>query len=735
MSLKALQEYTYYSRYAGYLEDKKRRESWAEAVDAMMDMHLKKYPEVAEDIEWVRPLVKERRVLGSQRALQFKGKPIEKKNMRLYNCTASYCDRIRFFQESFWILLCGAGVGYSIQKHHVAKLPKFTKKTSRKTETFVIPDSIEGWADALGVLIATYLPHPDFPKWEGKKVEFDYAEIRVKGSKLGSGVGKAPGPEPLRNALEKIRELLSICKKRGPALRPIDAHDIIMHAADAVLSGGVRRSSCIALFSKDDEDMLKAKVGNWRHENPQRGRANNSVVLIRDEITKSEFKDIIENVKEFGEPGFIFVEDKEALFNPCSEIGLYAYDQDGNSGWAVCNLCEINGKKVRCKEDFALACRAAAILGTLQAGYTDFTYLGDVTESIVEREALLGVSVTGMMESPDVLFHPETQQEMAKLIVKVNTWMAKKIGINPAARVTAIKPAGTTSCVLGTSSGVHPHHAKRYFRRVQSNGMETVLQHFKKYNPQAVEKSVWDANDTDEVITFCIEVPDGAKTKNQVRAVELLECVKLTQQNWISAGKRKALCAQPWLTHNVSNTCSVLPDEWDEVTNYIYKNRKWFAGISLLPQSGDLDYPQAPMCHVHLPSEILSMYGDGALMASGLIVDGLYAFEDNLWKACDAALGFGDPLEEPTQPRNGDYEHWKRKVEWIRRVKQFAARYCDGDIRRCTYMMKEINNWKMWLDLTREYQDVLYNELIEKENGTKLLETIACSGGKCDILI
>jgi ribonucleoside-diphosphate reductase alpha chain len=736
MSLKALQEYTYYSRYAGYLKEEKRRESWPEAVDAMMDMHLRRYPQVAEDIEWVRPLLKEKRVLGSQRALQFKGRPIEKTNARLYNCSASYCDRIRFFQEAFWLLLCGCGVGYSVQRHHIAKLPEFTVKRGRgKTETFVIPDSIEGWSDGLGILLATYFPHPEFPEWKNRKVKFDFDDIRPAGSPLGSGVGKAPGPGPLKNALEKIRELLDVCKNQSPILRPIDAHDIIMHAADAVLSGGVRRSSCLALFSKDDTEMATAKAGNWRHENPQRGRANNSALLLRGDTTKAEFTDLMKTVKEYGEPGFIWAEDREAIFNPCGEVGLFAYDDEGNSGWEMCNLSEINGRKVKCKEDFALAARAAAILGTLQAGYTDFSYLGETTEKIVRRESLLGVSATGMMDNPDVLFHSETQKEMAKLIVKVNEWMAKKIGINSAARCTCIKPSGTASCMLGSSSGVHPHHAKRYFRRVQGNSMETVLQYFKDHNPLAVEKSDWDANDTDEVLTFCVEVPDGAKTKNQFKAIDMLEHVKLTQQHWVSAGKRKNLCTQPWLTHNVSNTIRCLEEEWDEVTDYIYKNRKLFAGITLVNESLDLDYPQTPYCHVHLPSEILSMYGDGALMASGLVVDGLYSFDSNLWKACDAVLGLGDPLEEPKQPVNGEYEYWKKKMDWVRRVEQFAQRYCDGDLRKCTYLLKEVNNWKLWLDLKREYKQVPYEELVEETNETKLLESVACSNGQCEVFV
>jgi len=733
MPFKALQNYTYYSKYAGYSKDKKRRETWNEAVDRMLDMHLRRYSGMKEEIEWIRPLIKEKRFLGSQRALQFGGAPIEKKHSRLYNCSFSYCDRPRFFQEALWLLLCGSGAGYSVQKHHIAKLPEFTDKEDG-AEVFVIPDSIEGWADALGILLASYMPHPEYPEWEGKGVTFDYSLIRPAGSQLGSGVGRAPGPDPLKKALERIDALLQRCLTAGQdRLRPIDAHDIILHASDAVLSGGVRRSSCIALFSPDDVEMSTCKTGNWFYDNPQRARANNSAVLLRGETKKEDFFDLIKNVKEFGEPGFVWVDSLEAGFNPCSEIGLYAYDEDGNSGWSFCNLCEINGKKIKCKEDFALAARGAAILGTMQAGYTTFEYLGPVSERIVRREALLGISITGMMDNPHIIFNPEIQKEMAQLIVQTNEWVANKIGINPAARSTCIKPSGTTSCILGTASGVHPHHAKRYLRRVQANQLEPVLQFFKQYNPEAIEPSVWSANGTDEVITFVMEIPDGAKTKNQLSAIDLLEHVRLTQQNWVLSGKNEKHCTQKWLNHNVSNTISVRPNEWEEVAEYIYKNRKWFAGISLLPMRGDLDYPQAPFTTVHTPHELLKEYGDGVMFASGLIVDGLHAFDNNLWAACDAAMGLGNLSQE--EPSNGQHRCWVKKKDWVRRVNQFAERYLNGDVRKTTYLLKEINNWKKFLDLRRTYQVVPYEEFYEEENNTTLTETIACAGGACSIHI
>lgn len=747
MSIKALQDYTYYAKYARYNKKEKRRETWSEAVDRVLDMHLKRYSQAAEEIEWIRPLMKERRFLGSQRALQFGGLPIEKKHARIYNCAASYCDRIRFFQEFLWMLLCGTGVGFSVQKHHIEKLPKFYKDNNKKViKIFSIPDTIEGWSDSLGVLLATYMPHQDYLEWRDFTVEYDTSLVRPAGSPLSSGIGKAPGPEPLIKALEKIRKLLDRCVESDMnALRPIDAYDICMHASDAVLSGGVRRSATLALFSPDDEEMAKAKIGNWMYENPQRARSNNSALLLRGSTSKDDFMKLISYVKEFGEPGFIWADDVNALFNPCVEVNLYAYDEDGNSGFQMCNLCEINGKKIKCKEDFAIAVRGAAILGTLQAGYTDFKYLGEVSKKIVEKEALLGISITGMMDNPDVIFDEEIQKEMAQLALKTNEWMAKKIGINPAARTTCIKPSGTTSCILGSSSGVHPHHAKRYFRRVQGNVLEPVLQFFKEYNSFAVEKSVWAANKTDEVITFCVEVPPGAKTKNQVPAIELLEHVKSTQQNWVLYGKRKNRCTQPWLTHNVSNTINVKPEEWEEVADYIFKNRKWFAGISLIPQSGDLDYPQAPFVTVHDPREILQMYGDGSLLASGLIVDGLTCFDNDLWKACDIAMGLGEPIEYPQKPGNGcinidEYREWENQVEimdcrkdWVRRVEQFAQRYCGGDVRKCCYLMKEVNNWKLYVDLKREYKNVPYESFHEEEDNTKPSELIACAGGACEV--
>lgn len=753
MSVKALQDYTFTSKYARYLPEQKRRETWSEAVNRVRDMHIKRYPQIEKDITWAFEQVKQRKVLGSQRALQFGGDPIIKKNARIYNCIASYADRLRFFQECFWLLLCGCGTGFSVQKHHVAKLPNFdpiwSKNTPRTTKkVYVIPDSIEGWSDSLGVLLSSYFEDGEFPEYQGTEVVFDYSLIRQEGALLGSSSGKAPGPKPLMKALEKIRDVLNKCvTNKQKTLRPIDAYDIVMHASDAVLSGGVRRSATICLFSPDDEEMAKAKTGNWFIENPQRGRSNNSALLLRGKTSKEDFQKLMGYVREFGEPGFVWSDSTELVVNPCVEIGLYPVDiETGTTGWEACNLCEINGRYCKTEEDYAIASKAAAIIGTCQAGYVDLEYLGPTTKKILCREALLGVSITGMMDNPEILFDPDIQQRMAKLILDVNEDIANKIGINPTARATCVKPAGTTSCILGTASGIHPHHAMRYIRRSQANHLEPPMRHFKQYNPLAVEKSVWNVNGTDEVIAFCIEVPKGAKTKNDIDAIKLLDYVKLTQQNWVAAGTRKDRCVHKWLGHNVSNTITVRDDEWDSVTDYIYENREWFCGISLLPISGDKDYPQAPFTAIYTPKELVSMYGDGSVMASGLIVDGLHAFENNLWNACDAVLGKGEKIVEPVRPvvtdtinlqasqnYDKDCEKFSLKIDWIRRAKQFAERYFNNDVRKMTFCLKDVANWKYWCDLKREYVEVDFSTMVEETDETKLLQESACAGGSCHL--
>lgn len=592
-----MSEYIFMNRYSRYLPRKKRRETWNEAVDRVRDMHIKKYPEAEESIIWAFEQVRQKRVLPSMRSMQFGGKPIEDKNARMYNCTYSPVDRIEFFSEAMYLLLCGCGVGFSVEFENINKLPELKSPSFTNIKHVTIEDSVEGWSDAIKELMQSYV--------DGYTVEFIYKKIRKQGDSIKSG-GKAPGHVPLRRALEKIRSILDQAVKRDtPKLKTIEAYDIIMHSSDAVLSGGVRRSATICLFSPDDADMMNAKTGNWFDENPQRGRSNNSVKLVREDTSKEQFMRIFETQKEFGEPGFYFVNNKDTGTNPCVEIGLNPYLPEGyklpdgtvldekKSGFQFCNLTSINGSMLKTAKDFEIAVKASAIIGTCQAGFASFPYLGVTTEEVCKRESLLGVSITGMMDSPDIALNSELQQKMAKVAIRMNKRIAKKIGIPQAARVTCVKPEGTTSILLNTASGIHPRHAEKYFRRIQANVNDPVYKHFKENNSHCCEPSVWSANGTDDVITFCVEAPKGAIVKDDIGAIEFLEIVKKTQQNWVIPGTALPDSTEG-LNHNVSNTVSVKPHEWDDVADFIYENREFFTGISLLADNGNTIYEQAP---------------------------------------------------------------------------------------------------------------------------------------------
>lgn len=724
-ALSELQNYTFVSKYARWLENLNRRETWKEASERVRQMMHTQYSEfnISEDIDWAYDMMYKKKILGSQRALQFGGDPILKRHAKIYNCVASYCDRLRFFQECFWLLLCGSGTGFSVQKHHVSKLPNLEHQKCAD-KIYIIDDSIEGWADALGVLLSSYSEKPikQFQDYKNCNVVFDYSQIREKGTSLSSSVGKAPGPEPLAKGLEKIRFILDRCmSNKQKKLRPIDAYDIVMHSSDAVLSGGVRRSASLALFSPDDTEMVKAKTGNWYIDNPQRARSNNSALLLKDSTSFEDFNLLMTSVKEFGEPGFIWSDSTEMVFNPCVEIGLFPVNQEnGKTGFQGCNLSTINCSTIVDEADFYERCKAAAIIGTLQAGFTKLEYLGKDSEAIFEREALLGVSLTGIMEKHELILSEKVLKNGAKIAVDTNKEMSKKIKINQAARVTCLKPEGSSSSMLGTSSGIHPHHAKRYIRHVQANVLEAPYQHFKKLNPQACEKSSWSANNTDEVIKFPIEVPDGSKLKNQLPAIEMLKVVKDMQRNWVYSGKNRSLCTQDYLSHNVSNTVTVKPEEWDAVSRYIYDNRKYFAGISLIPQSGDKDYQQAPFTAVYTSREIVKEYGDAALWCSGLIQLGLNIFDQNLWASCDYVT-----MNQAKETDSSD------KLLFITKMKNFAGKYFDGDIKRLSYCMKDVYNWKTYCDLIDSFQKVDYTQLSETEDNTAGIEETSCAGGAC----
>lgn len=604
----AVSDYIHLSKYARYLPEEQRRELYTETVTRVREMHRRKFahvPGLDEDICWAFDQVLEKRALPSMRSMQFGGAAAEAINNRIYNCTFSFVDRPRVFAEAMFLLLCGSGVGYSVQFEHVEKLPALGYVDEDNVVHHTVADSIEGWADALDALVTSYI--------QGYNIEFNYSLVRKKGSPLKLSGGKAPGHRKLKESLERIRSILH--GAQGRKLRPIECHDMLCHAADAVLSGGIRRSAMICLFSLDDSEMVYAKTGTWWKHHPWRQNANNSVMLKRDEVKQKQFHRIIQMTKEWGEPGFYFCSDFDYGTNPCAEIGLNCkltitedvlqlLEQraargkalpavklgETITGWAFCNLCEINAAMFKSIEDFERAARAATIIGTLQASYTEMAYLGWPSEVIAEREALLGIGMTGMLDAPHISCDAGFQRDIAAKVKYWNAEYAAKIGIRPAARTTCVKPSGTTSLELGcVGSGHHAHHARRYIRRVTADELENVFQSFRSVNPHMCVKKP----DGKWVIEFPVEAPEGAILKEDVNALSFLEMVKSTQQNWVLPGTADESIS-PGLTHNVSNTIHVKPDEWDAVEAYIWENRFFFTGVSLIAATADKEYAFAP---------------------------------------------------------------------------------------------------------------------------------------------
>ena len=597
-ALNEMADFTFTSKYARYNEKEKRRETWMEAVARVEQMHLKKYSllskEDKQEIKEAFDSVREKEIVPSMRSMQFGGVPVEAKNSRIFNCSVRHVDSPRAFSEIFFLALCGCGVGIGLQKQFLDRLPDLVTAENKTGTvfTYVVEDTIEGWSDSIEALLNCYFKNTAY---SGRKLVFDFSRIRRKGAKIKTGGGKAPGYKPLKNALSKVKRLLDdlIEEKNLTRLRSIDVCDILCHCSDAVLSGGVRRSALSFIFDKNDDLMMNAKTGDWFAENPQRARGNNSVLLLREEVTIEDFKKVIDKSREFGEPGFVFANDSRQLLNPCFEINFIPETEDEVCGVQFCNLTSINGAKTDTKEKFIKHARHASLIGTLQAGYLDFPYLSRAAKKITEQEALLGVSITGMMDNPKTLLDKETQKEAALAAVETNEIWAKKIGINPAARITCVKPEGSSSIVLGASSGIHPHHARKYFRRIQCNKLDNVYNFFKIYNPDLCEESVWSSNKTDDVVSFPIEISKDAMVKEDLTAIKHLDIIKSTQENWVNYGTSKS--NKKNIKHSVSCTVLVDDTEWDKVVEYLYKNRNQFTAVSLLPKTGDKIYKQAPM--------------------------------------------------------------------------------------------------------------------------------------------
>jgi ribonucleoside-triphosphate reductase (thioredoxin) len=563
-----LSEITTHLKYAKFVPEKNRRETWDELVTRNKEMHLKKFPNLAEEIEAAYKYVYDKKVLPSMRSMQFAGKPIEINNARIFNCSYLPIDDYRAFSEIMFLLLSGCGVGYSVQTHHVENLPEIRKPL--KSKRYLVGDSIEGWADAVRMLTKAYFGYTSTAPL------FDFRDIRAKGASLITVGGKAPGPEPLKIALIHMQAILDR-KNDGEKLTTVECHDIICHLADAVLSGGIRRAALIALFNLHDEDMLTCKFGNWWENNPQRGRANNSAVLLRNMIDKETFMGLWGKIEasNSGEPGFLFTNDKDAGTNPCAEINLKANQ--------FCNLCEINASDIETQEEYNARAKAAAFIGTLQASYTDFHYLRDVWKKITEKEALLGIGMTGIASGAVFKLN---MKEAAKVAVEENARLAAVLGINKAARVTTVKPSGTTSLVLGTSSGIHAWHDDFYLRRIRLGKNEALYTYLNMYHPEMLEDDFFKPT-LQSIVSVPQRAPQGSITRSE-SAMDLLERIKTINKNWIKPGHRKGANM-----HNVSATVTIKQDEWPAVGEWLYENKEYFTALSFLPE--DLGtYKQAP---------------------------------------------------------------------------------------------------------------------------------------------
>ena len=562
-----LSDITVYMKYAKYNPGQKRRETWEELVTRNKQMHQEKFPQLRDEIENVYKLVYEKKVLPSMRSLQFAGRPIELNNTRIFNCSFLPIDDWRAFSEIMFLLLSGTGVGYSVQTHHVDGLPEITVPV--KSKRYLVGDSIEGWADAVRMLCKAYFQGGALPL-------FDFRDIRPKGAQLITVGGKAPGPEPLKECLFQLQKILDR-KQNGEKLTSLEAHDMACHIADAVLSGGIRRAALIALFNLDDEEMLTCKFGNWWEENPQRGRSNNSAVVMRHKIDEEEFFKLWKKIElsGSGEPGIYFSNDKDWGTNPCCEIALRPFQ--------FCNLCEVNVSDVVDQADLNARVEAAAFIGTLQAAYTDFHYLRDIWRKTTEKDALLGVGMTGIGSGAVLGLDLKSAADLAKT---ENARVAEIIGVNKAARVTTVKPSGTSSLVLGTSSGIHAWHNDYYIRRIRVGKNEAIYTHLAIHHPELVEDDFFKPT-IQAVISVPQSAPEGSILRTE-NVMDMLERVKLFNTQWVKKGHRKGAN-----TNNVSATVSIQEHEWEQVGKWMWENKETFNGLSVLPYFGG-SYTQAP---------------------------------------------------------------------------------------------------------------------------------------------
>ena len=722
-NIKFNESYAKFNRITGKLE------SWEEACADVMTMHYNKFKHL-ETWSEIEPYFEKalnayinQDILASQRNLQFREKHINKHNTKLYNCSVTYVDRPEVFKQIMWVLLCGAGVGFSVENRFIEKLPLIKQRDNNNPIVHIIEDSIEGWAIAIDTIMQSYFNGSN-------KILFDYSKIRPKGD-LIAGEFLAPGHEGLKKSIDLIETILDKKLKDAKeySLKSLDCHDIICMLSDAVLSGGVRRSALISLFDKDDDLMIKCKTGSWFIDAPWRARANNSVKLLKETLTEEEFNYFKNYIKQFGEPGILLVDDIDMMVNPCVEIGFIPrHPETGESCWSFCNLNEIIGSKCTTPEKFFEACEAAAIIGTFQASYTNFEFLGKATEELVRWEALLGVSITGIMDNPDILLNPEILQEGARIVKETNEKIAKLIGINPAARTTCVKPSGNASVLAKTSSGIHPAHSQRYFRTIQLNKETPVAKYIREFYPEMLEEGVYSASNSDYACYIPVKENSGVKTKKDYSEISFLKAVALVYENWVLGGHVTNRGYSHKVTHNVSNTVSV--KDWDKAFDYIYENKHQYCGLSFLPDTGDKIYKQSPFVETFSLQELVDKYGDATIFASGLIVDALHSFNNDLWDVCTA-------VKERSFQLTGDRVSVLVKKDILARIKKFAKNYFNGDLDITVECLKDVHLYHKWVKIERALQnrslDLTQIKYEEKYLQADELSGMACSGGQCEL--
>lgn len=720
-----------YTDYLKWKDDKGRYETWEEACDEVLHTHSLKYGDKVKDyITEVTQSYYEKEFLSSQRNLQFRGDLILKNNSKLYNCCVSYAYSPDVFSKGFFVLLSGTGLGISMKKKFISKLPNIERR-NLGVKLYEVEDSIEGWADAAKILISSYCNHAslnsDFFKYQ---VKFDFSKIRPKGAMISGGF-KAPGHEGLKQSIERIEVLLnsSLGNDDKVIFKSITAYDIFMHLSDAVLSGGVRRSAMNIIIDEDDEELLNAKTGSWRQAHPWRARSNNSVGLLRNKFSKAQFEELVSLNEGDNDLGFVFMSHEDDMFNPCFEIQFNFYSKIKNLNEAVfqfCNLNEISASACShkdgsfSKEKFFELCRKASIVGTMQAGYTSFPYLGKQTEEIVEGEALLGVSITGWMARPE-LFDAEILTKGAHIVKDTNREVAKVLGINPAARTTTVKPSGNASVILKTASGIHPEHSERYFRVMQLNKDSETAAYIVENFPEILEESAWSSTKTDYVVYSPCENPKGTLYKEDMQGVKHLKLIELVQKYWVTEGKTEELCYVPTSNHNVSNT--VIIDNKEEIVDYIFNHQDNFSAVSFLSMFGDKDYAQAPFTSVLNTQELVDKYGEGVMFMAGLIVDGLHYFNGDLWNATTH-------VKDKNAQVLGTREQVLLKNDWIRRVKKFSKNYFNSDLEKTLYCIKDVHLWHKWNTINREFKLIDYPSILTKPDFVEIntLGAIACAG-------